>query len=130
MTTYRVIYEDPDDLDAPAKVLVPSQRWLDEAMAGNLPPIWVYWQLQDDEQRAIDEGRHATFQHDPEKLALQYAAPRIGPLSEEEAMEYLVMKDVPRRVWAEEHNRVMFRIVKTEDVPSDRQFRNAWRLAA
>lgn len=130
MTTYRVIYEDPDDLDAPAKVVVPSQRWLDEAMAGNLPPIWVYWQLQDDEAQAIAEGRHSTFQHDPEKLALQYTAERIGPLTEEEAMEYLVMKDVPRHVWAKEHNRPMFRIIKTENVPSDRQFRNAWRLAA
>ena len=130
MTNYRVIFEDPDFPEDPAKVLVPSQNWLDEAMAGNLPPIWVYWQLQDDEAQAIAEGRHSTFKHDPEKLALQYTAPRIGPLTEEEAMEYLVMKDVPRRVWGVQHNRPMFAIVKTEQVPSDRQFRNAWRLAA
>lgn len=130
MTTYRVIFEDPFAPDEPAKVLVPSQNWLDEAMAGNLPPIWVYWQLQDDEAQAISEGRHSTFKHDPEKLALQYTAPRIGPLTEEEAMEYLVMKDIPRHIWAQEYNRPMFQIVKTEDVPSDRSWRNAWRLAA
>ena len=48
----------------------------------------------------------------------------------EEAIEYLVMKDIPRHIWSQEYNRPMFKIVKTEDVPSDRQFRNAWRLAA
>ena len=44
MTKYRVIFDDPDALDEPTKVLVPSQNWIDEAMAGKLPPIWVYWQ--------------------------------------------------------------------------------------
>jgi hypothetical protein len=129
-TKYRVIFDDPDALDESTKVLVPSQNWLDEAMAGNLPPIWVYWQLQDDEQQAIKEGRHSTFQHDPDKHALQWTATRIGPLTEEEAMEYLCMKDLPRKCWAEEHNRPMFKIVRTEEVPSDRQFRNAWEMAA
>jgi len=129
-TKYRVIFEDPDDLDAPVKVLIPSQSWLDEAMSGKLPPIWVYWQLQDDEQQAINEGRHKSFKHDSEKHALQWSAPRIDPLTEEEAMEYLCMKDLPRRVWSKEHNRPMFWIVRTEQVPSDRNFRNAWRMAA
>ena len=129
MTKYRVIFDDPDRLDEATKVLVPSQNWLDQAMSGDLPPIWVYWQLQDDEQQAIKEGRHDTFKHDPEKHALQWTAPRIGPLTEEEAMEYFCMKELPRRCWAEEHNRPMFKIVKTEQVPSDRQFRNAWEIA-
>lgn len=128
MTDYRVVFEDPDTPEEPAKVLVPSDRWMEEAMAGNLPPIWVYWQLQDDEQRAIAEGRHKEFKHDPEKLALQFTAPRVGPLTEEEAIEYLCMKDLPRKVWAQQHNRQMFRIVKKDQVPSDRTFRNAWGL--
>ncbi len=130
MTKYRIIYDDPDHLDEPTKVLIPSQNWLNEAMAGNLPPIWVYWQLYDDEKKAIDEGRHESFEHDLDKLKLQYTAPRIGPLSEEEAMEYLCMKDLPRKVWSEQHNRPMFKIVKTEQVPSDRQFRDAWEMIA
>lgn len=128
MTDYRVIFEDPDQPDAPAMVLIPSDNWIQDAMAGNLPPIWVYWQLQDDEQKAIDEGRHQSFKHDEEKLMLQYTAPRIGPLTEEEAIEYLIMKDIPRRVWSKEHNRQMFKIVTKDQLPSDRTFRNAWRL--
>ena len=127
-TKYRVVFDDPDALDEPTKILVPARQWLDEAMSGALPPIWVYWQLQDDEQKAIDEGRHEGFEHDPEKHALQWTAPRIGPLTEEEAMEYLCMKDLPRKCWAEKHNRPMFKIVRTEQVPSDRQFRNAWEM--
>jgi hypothetical protein len=99
MTKYRVIFDDPDHLDEPTKILVPSQEWLDIAMSGGLPPISVYWALQDDEQQALKENRHNYFQHDPKKYRLQFTAPRIGPLTEEEAMEYLVMKDCPRRVW-------------------------------
>lgn len=130
MTDYRIVFDDPDKLDEPTKILVPSPQWMEIAMSGGLPPIWVYWQLQDDEQRAIAEGRHSTFKHDPERLALQYTAPRIGPLTEEEAIEYLVMKDIPRRVWAEEHNRPMFRVVKKDAIPTDRTFRNAWEMVA
>lgn len=130
MTNYRVIFEDPDFPEEPVRVLTPTQDWLDEAMAGNLPPVWVYWQLQEDEAQAVAEGRHLTFRHDPDKLALQYTTPRIGPLTEEEAMEYLIMKDVPRRVWGVKHNRRMFAIVKADQVPSDIQFRDAWRIAA
>lgn len=130
MTKYRVIYEDPKQPEQPACVLVPSDNWIKEAMAGLLPPISVYWALQDDEQQAIAEGRHDTFKHDPEKHLAQWSAPRIGPLTEEEAIEYLIMKDIPRHIWSVEYNRPMFKVVRTEDVPSDRQFRNAWRLAA
>ena len=130
MTQYRVIFDDPDHLDEPTKVLVPSDNWIKEAMEGNLPPISVYWELQDDEQQAIAEGRHSQFQHDPEKLAAQYTAPRIGPLTEQEALEYLIMKDLPRKCWAEQHNRPMFKIVTVNQVPSDRTFRNAWEMAA
>jgi len=130
MTDYRVIFDDPDALDEPTKVLVPSDRWMKEAMEGNLPPITVYWDLQDNEQKAIAEGRHDKFEHDPEKYMKQFTAPRIGPLTEEEAIEYLIMKDIPRRVWSKEHNRPMFKIVTKDQISSDRTFRNAWRLVA
>tara|TARA_B100000768_G_scaffold180657_1_gene201210 strand:+ start:543 stop:935 length:393 start_codon:yes stop_codon:yes gene_type:complete len=130
MSNYRVVFEDPEQPEQPAVILVPSDQWLEEAKAGLLPPISVHWALQDDERQAIAEDRHETFEHDPEKHAEQWTAPRIGPLTEEEAIEYLIMKDVPRHVWSVEYNRPMFKIVRTEDVPSDRQFRNAWRLAA
>ena len=130
MSNYRVIFEDPEQPEKPAMVLAPSDKWLEKAKAGLLPPISVYWDLHDAEQQAVAEGRHDSFRHDPEKHAAQWTAPRIGPLSEEEAIEYLIMKDIPRHIWSKEYNRPMFKIVKTEDVPTDRSFRNAWRLSA
>ena len=131
MTNYCVIFEDPARPDDPAMILVPAPNWMADAMAGNkLPPISVYLALKDAEQKAIDEGRHEDFYHDDDMWMQQFTAPRIGPLTEEEAIEYLIMKDIPRRVWGQEHNRPMFKIVTKDQVPSDRQFRNAWRLAA
>jgi hypothetical protein len=127
---YRVIFDDPDNLDEPTRVLIPSTEWISHAMSGRLPPIWVYWQLQDDERKAIEANQHDGFEHDHDKWVLQFTAPRVGPLTEEEAMEYLVMKDLPRRCWAEEHNRPMFKIVLTEQIPSERNFRSAWEIAA
>jgi hypothetical protein len=129
MAKYRVIYEDPLRPDEPAKVLVPSQNWIDKAMRGEVPPIWVHWMLQDDEALAVSEGRHHTFVHDANRFALQYTAPRVEPMTEEEAMVYLIMKDVPRHIWSVEYNRPMFAIVAAECVPSDRSWRGAWRLA-
>lgn len=128
MKQYRVIYDDPDRLDEPTKVLIPSDRWMRQAMAGDLPPISVFWDLQDDEEKAIKEGRHDTFQHDPVKYARQWTAPRIGPLTEEAAIQYLCMKDLPRRCWAEVHNRPMFKIVTVDQIPTDRTFRAAWEM--
>lgn len=130
MTDLRVIYEHPDFPDEPLQVLIPSPEWMMAAMAGDLPPICVYWQLEDAERRAIESGKHDGFQHSQEMWMQQFTAPRIGPMTEQEAISYLIMKDIPRRVWAEKHNRPMFMIVHKDQVPTNREFRNAWRLAA
>ncbi len=57
-----------------------------------------------------------------------YAA-TIGPMSEEEAIEYLVLKDCPRSVVEYTGNRTILKIVPIEMIPTDRSFRNAWRIA-
>lgn len=129
MTDYRVIYEDPDDLDAPVHILVPSDQWMQTAMSGGLPIISIWWALQDAEQAAIDEGRHRSFRHSEEMLDAQINGPRAGKLTEEQAIEYLIMKDIPRRVWGQNHNRPMFKIVLKQNIPTNRQFRNAWRMS-
>ena len=46
----RVVYEDPEDMDNPAKVLVPDPNWMACALQGGiLPPVEVYWELAKDE---------------------------------------------------------------------------------
>ena len=128
---YRVLFEDPANPDAPAAVLIPDPNWMAAALAGGvLPPIEAYLR---------DQAKMAAWcaENDPRKFSWRavggaehpYAAP-IGPMTEEEAIEYLIQKDLPPRVWRDYRgNRCIMRIVPVELVPSDRAFRNAWRVA-
>jgi hypothetical protein len=57
-----------------------------------------------------------------------YAEP-IGPMTEEEAIEYLIMKDIDPSIWRDyKGNRIIMKIVPVELIPSDRSFRNAWKI--
>ena len=112
---YRVLFEDPAAPDEPAKVLVPDPNWMACALEGDiLPPIETY-------QRDRDVPDGQPKEH-------PYAAP-IPAMTEEEAIEYLIMKDIPPNVWRDyEGNRCIMRIVPVELIPSDRSFRNAWKI--
>ena len=112
---YRVVFEDPATPDEPAKVLVPDPNWMACALEGNiLPPIDTY-------QRDRDVPDGQPKEH-------PYAKP-IGAMTEEEAIEYLVMKDIDPAVWRDyKGNRTIMKIVPVELVPSDRSFRNAWKI--
>tara|TARA_R100001463_G_scaffold43942_3_gene91468 strand:+ start:3586 stop:4023 length:438 start_codon:yes stop_codon:yes gene_type:complete len=112
---YRVVFEDPATPDEPAKVLVPDPNWMAAALEGNiLPPIGTYCR-----DRLVSDGQPKEH---------PYAEP-IGPMTEEEAIEYLIMKDIDPAVWQEYRgNRTIMRIVPVELVPSDRSFRNAWKI--
>lgn len=111
---YRIVWEDPLT-DEPAKVTVPSANWLAMALAGGyLPPIGAY--LLDREEPDEAPKRHP------------YAEP-IGPMTEEQAMEYLALQVLPRHVIEYQGNRQIIKIVSVEMVPSDRTFRNAWIIS-
>ena len=112
---YRVLFEDPATPDEPAKVLVPDPNFMAAALAGNvLPPIDTYQR-----DRLVPDGQPKEH---------PYAEP-IGAMSEEEAIEYLVMKDIDPAVWRDyQGNRTIMKIVPVEMIPSDRSFRNAWRI--
>ena len=112
---YRVLFEDPATPDEPAKVLVPDPNFMAAALAGNvLPPIDTYQR-----DRLVPDG---------EPKEHPYAEP-IGAMSEEEAIEYLVQKDIDPAVWRDyQGNRTIMKIVPVEMIPTDRSFRNAWRI--
>jgi hypothetical protein len=112
---YRVVFEDPATPDEPAKVLVPDPNWMACALEGNiLPPIDTYQRDRD-----VPDG---------EPKEHPYAEP-IGPMTEEEAIEYLIMKDICPSVWRYyKGNRIIMKIVPVELIPSDRSFRNAWKI--
>jgi hypothetical protein len=128
---YRVVFEPPGMEEACAAILVPDPNWLAAALAGGiLPPIDAY--LRDQAKVAAYCAEHdpETFSWDKVGGAEHPYADTIGPMTEEQAIEYLIMKDVPTEVWvdADTTNRPRFAIVKTETIPTDRSFRNAWRL--
>ena len=112
---YRVLFEDPATPDEPAKVLVPDPNWMACALEGGiLPPIETYQRYRD-----VPDG---------EPKEHPYAEP-IGAMTEEEAIEYLVKKDIDPSVWRDyKGNRTILKIVPVEMIPSDRSFRNAWRI--
>jgi hypothetical protein len=104
---YVVVYEA--GIDAPVSVITPDPRWLAMAMAGGiLPPVEAY---ASGDRAAID------------------AAPPIGPMSEEEALEYLAQKDLPPAVWQNpQGNRRRVVITLKSKLPVSRTFRDAWAL--
>ena len=54
----------------------------------------------------------------------------VKAMTEEEAIEYLIMKDIPEKVWRdyEQANHKRLFIVKKEQLPSHRTWRNAWKI--
>jgi hypothetical protein len=115
-----IVWEDPDAPDSPACVTVPAPEWLAMAMYGGLlPPVEHYH----DERRDPD----GTFVGPKDHWS---AYTPLGALTEEEALEYIVMKDIPRRVWdpPEGSNARHFVICRREQLPATRRWRNAWTL--
>jgi len=111
---YRVLFEDSQD--EPAKVLVPDPNWMAAALAGSiLPPIDTY--LRD---RDVPDGQPKEH---------PYAEP-IGPMTEEEAIEYLIMKEIPESVWREwdTGNKPKMVICRKEQLPSSREWRSTWKI--
>lgn len=150
---YRVVFEDPANPDAPAAVLVPDPNWMASALNGGiLPPIKAYhaakfrvlMEMEDGEQvQGIVSGDkcadmlHELHQRGGKMLGQcvvdyppAYAEP-IGPMTEEQSIEYLIKKDIPPRVWRDYRgNRRIMAIVPVEAVPRDRTHRNAWEIIA
>ena len=125
---YAVLFNDPDNLEDPAKIMYPADYFIKQAMIGELPPVSVFLQLRLDEEAWNEVNEGTGFEHDEEKWKMQFTAPNIEPLTEEEAMEYLVIKDLPTKVWSKKHNRPMFKIIRKSEISADRTFRNAWEM--
>ena len=114
---YAVVFED--DMDEAVAVMAPDPNWMAAALHGNLlPPVEVYSQLEVDDQGRVLNGY----------ILHQETVPAM---TEEEAVEYLIQKDIPPHVWQDTtSNRPKFKICKRDQIPEDRTLRNAWSLTA
>ena len=90
---------------------------------GILPPVSSYWELKKDENTPGFE-RHT---RGPELL---HNMKPIDAMTEEEAIEYLIMKDIPEHVWRdyETANKPRLVICRKDQLPQKRTWRNAWRI--
>ncbi|MBO6511008.1 MAG: hypothetical protein JJ979_21415 [Roseibium sp.] len=121
---YRIVWEDPYDLDAPAFITNPDQHWMACALFGCiLPVIEAHLALKH------DAAQPGFIEH--HRLRLLDTAPTMNPMTEEQAIEYLIKKDLPNHVWdgTYQGNRQILKIVKADAIPADRQFRDAWRVS-
>lgn len=102
---YCIVWEDPDDLDAPVKITTPSPQWLVMAMHGNvLPPV-------EDANPPVNKHGNVISGHTLHDNV-------IDAMTEEDAMVYLLQKDVPMRVWKHSNdNRHRFVICKRSIAP-------------
>ena len=118
---YRVVYED--SVDECAKILVPDPNWMACALQGGiLPPVWVYHELARDEAMpTFTKHTRGYLLHDTEPMPA---------MTEEEAIEYLIMKDCPQSVWRnwDTGNKPKLVICRKEQLPGTREWRNAWKI--
>ena len=118
---YRVVFED--SVDECAKILVPDPNWIAAALQGGiLPPVWVYHELNKDEAQP-DFKKHT-------RGYLLHETEPVAAMTEEEAIEYLIMKDCPQSVWRNwnEGNKPKLVICRKEQLPGSREWRNAWKI--
>ena len=123
-TEYVVVYEDPNKPEEPAKVMHPTPEWMACALQGGiLPPVSSYWELKKDEQTP-------GFKEHTRGPELLHNMKPIDAMTEEKAIEYLIMKDIPEHVWRdyETANKPRLAICKKEQLPQKRTFRNSWRI--
>ena len=123
-TEYCVVYEDIDMKCA--TVLHPDPHCMAMLMHGGLmPPVEVWHKLAEDEART-DFTQHSDFRghllHDTEPM---------GPLTEEEAVEFLIKKDIPAHIWKtwDQGNKPKMVVCRRSQLPATREWRNAWRIA-
>ena len=122
-TQYAVVYEDID-MNC-CSIMTPDPNAMAALIHGGVfPPVWVYWELAKDEAQP-NFKRHT-------RGYLLHDTPREGPKTEEEAVLYLIRKDIPQHIWKnyKTSNSVKMKIVKRTQLPKNREFRNAWRVAA
>ena len=121
---YCVVWEDPNEPDEPAKVTHPDPNWMACALQGGiLPPVSSYWELKKDENTPGFE-KHT---RGPELL---HNMKPIDAMTEEQAIEYLIQKDIPMHVWqdSDKSNKPRMVICKKSQLPSTRSWRNSWKI--
>lgn len=139
---HAIPYADPYDLDAPVRVCHPSPMCVHELMVGGIhPPVEAHLEtkllLINEDGSGDVVAKHEALAYRQKhsvksEIVVDYRRchdETMGPLTYQQAIEWILQKDVPVEVWARDHNRPQFAIVPRSAIPKDRTNRNAWKLA-
>ena len=121
-TEYVVVYED--NIDEPVKIMTPDPNWRACALHGGiLPPVWVYHELAKDEAQP-DFKKHT-------RGYLLHETKPMEAMTEEDAIEYLIQKEVPKHVWVNSNkmNKPKMVICKKDQLPQTRMWRDSWKIS-
>ena len=121
-TEYVVVYED--NIDEPVKIMTPDPNWMACALHGGiLPPVWVYHELAKDEAQP-DFKKHT-------RGYLLHETKPMEAMTEEDAIEYLIQKEVPKHVWVNSNkmNKPKMVICKKDQLPQTRMWRDSWKIS-
>ena len=105
---------------------------LKERISDKSAPMAVFTGMHEERKAAAwvqnNGGPSVAFYRVMDASAL-HDTPPIGPMTEEQSVEYLIQKDICPSIWRDyKGNRTILKIVPVDLVPSDRSFRNAWRI--
>ena len=107
---YRVVYENPSN--GAMHILIPSPQWMGAAMAGDIIDTIEVHLMQD--------------------VGVSTSVKPCPKLTEEQAVEYLLVKDVlakhPELLDTRLSNRLKYRIVTNDSLPTNRDYRDALAL--
>ena len=112
-TEYCIVYEDID-MDA-VFVMHPDPHCMAMLMHGHLmPPAWA-------KMKAREAGQGYLL-HETEPM---------GPLTEEEAVEWLIQTTVPKHIWENWNsgNKPKMVICTKKQLPATREWRDAWTIS-
>jgi len=141
-----VVFEDPAFTKEPCKILSAAPEWMACAMHGNiLPPVEAYHEMEyliednfGNEYAGVTQLEFEDMLFDFAKAGKAMKSQRVTKhklhddvmpaMSEDEAIQYLIKKDTPHRVWGQHGNYQNFRVVDRSVMPTDRKNRNYWKL--
>jgi len=124
-TEYCVVYDDINM--GCSAILYPSSHKMAALMHGGIhPPAWVKIKLKQDEQHP-DFVRHSDWNGH-----LLHETEPMPSLTEKQAIEHLILTDIPKSIWEtwDKGNKPKIVICKKTQLPQTREWRDAWRIAA
>lgn len=143
-----VVFEDPAFEKEPCKILTPSPEWMACAMYGEiLPPVEAYHEMEYVIEDNFGNDYNGVTQLEFEDMLFDFASTGkamtsqrvtkhrlhdepIGALTEDEAIDYIIKKDTPKRVWGSAGgNWINYRVVERSEVVDNRKNRNYWKLS-